>query len=416
MSGQLTDIRHLVVLGAEQSHVAEPAALTALTARATECRAYHLAPMGEDAGALWQQFGAALVAAGYSFAGHPGIDRLLGDLAADSLADVTFAEVDDAGVALVLAALDSSPEVAATTLVAIATGGGVALPVVTEDGRLGDPGILLLLSPWTPAGWVSEEVFDHTSLMRFCERWTRERGREVRAEVPAWRRAVCGDLLRAIELRDSDEIGPLPEIAGRKLARPVPYFAVADIRIGEETVALRLGNIGPVATLAAPFVVDDGTTVRSLVVAGSPLDDQVHARVPITVTDGRYDVTVLGPNHFRRRFAGSFPDVGVHCTADFGRDPWFPSLTLTVWHDQNLPIFFWMERRLGERAASKAAGYGSGTLERLPGPRQTARFKEEPGANTFGWYDVAVTTNADPHWLREYSGHMPVGMRPTLGY
>ena len=419
VSGQLTDIRHLVVLQAERVDAAEQAGLLA---RGTECRAYHLPPAGEDVAAAWQSYGRDLGAAGYTFASSTGVDAAGADavvagLTTGSLADVTVAEVDGPTLARVIDALDRSPELAATTLVAIALAGGDAQPVVAAEGSLGDPGILLLLSPWTPGGWVSEEVFDHTSLIRFCERWTADRGREVRGDLPAWRRDVCGDFARVIDLREPDEIGPLPEIVGRKLARPVPYFPVADIRIGEAGVTLRLGNIGPVAASAAPFVVDDGTTVSSLVVAGSPLDDQAHVRVPVAVVDGKYDVTVLGPNHFRRRFAGRFPDVGVHCTAEyFGRDPWFPYLTLTVWHDLNLPIFFWMEKRLGERAASKAAGYGSGTLERLPGPRQTARFKEEPGANTFGWYDVAVTTSADPDWVREYSGHMPTGIRATLAY
>jgi hypothetical protein len=413
MSGQLTDIRHLVVLVAEKLAAAE---WPGVAARATECLAYHLTPEGEDRSLLWQQYGANLVAAGYTFTQGFGTDRLLQDVATGSLGDVTVVEADGPGLARVMDALDRSPEVAATTLVAVALAGGSTLPVVGQDGSLGDPGILLLLSRWTPPGWVSEEVFDHTSLLRFCERWTGERGREVGAELAAWRREVCGDLVRVVELRTQEEIGPLPEIVGRKLARPVPYFPVADIRIGEHGVALRLGNIGPVAASATAFEVVDGATTSNLVVQRSPLDDQVHVRVPVAIVDGKYDVTVLGPNHFRRRFAGTFPDVGVHCTADYGRDPWFPSLTLTVWHDLKLPIFFWMEKRLGERAASKAAGYGSGTLERLPGPRQTARFKEEPGANTFGWYDVAVTTNADPVWVREYSGHMPVGIRPTLDY
>ncbi len=414
MSGTLTDIRHLVVLTAERVPGADHAELAN---HATECRAYHLAPAGEDRAGLWRRYGAGLAAAGFTVTMEPAADRLADDLADDALRDVTVADVDGPGLTRILAALGRSPAVAAKTLVVVALDGGPALPVVAPEGELGDPGTLLLLSPWTPGGWVSEEVFDHTSVMRFCERWTGERGHEVRADIPDWRRALCGDLLRVVELREPDELGPLPEIPGRRLARPVPYFPVADLRIGDDGVTVRLGNIGPVAAAPAPFVVNDGFTVSTLVVAGSPLDDQAHVRIPIAVVDGGYDVTVLGPDHFRRRFAGAFPDTGVHCAAEyFGRDPWFPHLTLTVWHDLTLPVFFWMEKRLGERAASKAAGYGSGTLERLPGPRQTARFKEEPGANTFGWYDVAVTTSADPTWVREYAGHMPTGIRPTLDY
>jgi hypothetical protein len=418
MSSRLVEIRHLVILMAEQVSVADR---LELAERATECRAYHLTPDGEDRAALWQQYSTDLAAAGYTVtmdvAMSPGTDRLLDGLAAGSLPDVSVAELDDAGLTTLLEAFDRSPQLAATTLVAVALGGGHTLPVVAHEGSLGAPGVLFLLSPWTPGGWVSEEVFDHTSLLRLIERWTAERGREVRAALPDWRRELCGDLLRVIELREPDEIGPLPTIPGRRLARPVPYFPVADLRLGQNGVSIRLGNIGPAATSPTPFVVDDGETITQLVVAGSPIDDQAHIRIPVALDGGSYDVTVLGPNHFRRRFAGAFPDTGVHCTAEyFGRDPWFPSLVLTVWHDLTLPTFFWMEKKLGERAASKAAGYGSGILERLPGPRQTARFKEEPGANTFGWYDVAVTTSADPKWVREYSGHLPTGIRPSLDY
>jgi hypothetical protein len=414
MSRLLTDIRHLVILMAEQVSASDQ---LQLASRATECRAYHLTTDGEDRAALWKEYSAALTDAGYTVSAAPGIDRLVDELTTDSLPDVTVLDADGPALARVIDALDRSPQIAATTLVAIALSGGNALPVVTDNGSLGEPGILFLLSPWTPSGWVSEEVFDHTSLMRLCERWAGERGREVRANIPAWRRDLCGDLLRVLELREPDQIGPLPEIAGRKLARPVPYFPVAEVVVGENGVTVRLGNVGPAAAGTAPFVVNDGVATTAVTVTASPLDDQTQLRVPVAIEDGKYDVTVTGPNHFHRRFAGTFPNVGVHCLAEyFERDPWFPSLTLTVWHDLKLPIFFWMELRLGDRAASKAAGYGSGIQERLPGPRQTARFKQEPGANTFGWYDVAVTTNADPEWVREYSGHMPTGIRPALDY
>jgi hypothetical protein len=374
MSTRLTDIRHLVVLMAEQLPAADQ---LDLASRATQCRAYHLTPEGDDRTGLWQRYAADLVAAGYTAsvaagAMDRGPDRLIAELAAGSLPDVSVADTDGPGLTRFFDAFDRSP-LAATTLVAVALAGGNALPVVSQEGGLGDPGILLLLSRWTPSGWVSEEVFDHTSLLRLCERWTADRGREVPATLPEWRRELCGDLLRVIELREPDEIGPLPTIAGRGLARTVPYFPVADIRLGANGVAIRLGNIGPAAASTAPFVLDDGVTVSAVVVAGSPIDDEVYLRMPVTVRNGRYDVTVLGPNHFRRRFAGSFPDAGVHCIAEyFGRDPWFPNLVLTVSHDLTLPIIFWMEKRLGERAASKAAGYGSGIVERLVKPALAA--------------------------------------------
>lgn len=313
------------------------------------------------------------------------------------------------------AALARRAETADGALLAVALGGGDRPAGADPDGRAPAVGALLLVSRWTPPGWVSSEVFDHTSLLALCERWTGDRGRTVAAPVPEERRRLCGDLGRVIDLRTPDEIGVLPSVPGRRFARPVPYFPSADLRVGADGATLRLGNVGPVAAATAPFTVVDGDEVHEVLVPPSATDDQVLVRVPVRIRDGGYDVTVSGPEWFHRRFAGRVPDEGLHCDVDPPADPWFPELTLRVSHDRMVPVFFWLRRQLGERAASKAAGYGSGTQERLPGPRQTAVFREEPGANTFGWYDVSVTSSADPTWVREYAGHLPSGERPTLG-
>ena len=36
---------------------------------------------------------------------------------------------------------------------------------------------MLVMSPWTRGGWVSSEVFDHTSVLRFMETWTAALGK-----------------------------------------------------------------------------------------------------------------------------------------------------------------------------------------------------------------------------------------------
>src|SRR5207244_2506347 len=63
---------------------------------------------------------------------------------------------------------------------------------------------LLVASPFSRGGFVSSEVFDHTSLLRFIE--TR-----FGAEVPnlsAWRRAVTGDLTAAFDFVAPDTSVP----------------------------------------------------------------------------------------------------------------------------------------------------------------------------------------------------------------
>jgi phospholipase C len=81
---------------------------------------------------------------------------------------------------------------------------GVAGPV-----GLGPRVPLLIISPFSRGGFVSSDVFDHTSLLRFIE--TR-----FGAEVPnlsGWRRATCGDLTSALNFAAPDPSLPrLPAV------------------------------------------------------------------------------------------------------------------------------------------------------------------------------------------------------------
>jgi phospholipase C len=63
---------------------------------------------------------------------------------------------------------------------------------------------MLILSPFTRGGFVSSDLFDHTSILRFLE--TR-----FGAEVPnlsAWRRAAVGDLTSAFNFAEPDQSIP----------------------------------------------------------------------------------------------------------------------------------------------------------------------------------------------------------------
>ncbi|GAA2725239.1 MULTISPECIES: alkaline phosphatase family protein [Streptomyces] len=51
----------------------------------------------------------------------------------------------------------------------------------------------LIVSPWTVGGWAAGEAFDHTSVLRFLERWTGVR----EPNISAWRRRTFGDLTSA---------------------------------------------------------------------------------------------------------------------------------------------------------------------------------------------------------------------------
>jgi phospholipase C len=91
----------------------------------------------------------------------------------------------------------------------------VTAPAVPDPNVIGSPPItgpiglgfrvpMLIISPFSRGGFVSSDLFDHTSVLRFLE--TR-----FGAEVPnlsAWRRATVGDLTSALNFKNPDQSIP----------------------------------------------------------------------------------------------------------------------------------------------------------------------------------------------------------------
>lgn len=65
----------------------------------------------------------------------------------------------------------------------------------------------LVISPWTAGGYVASEKFDHTSVLRFLERFTGVR----EPNISAWRRASFGDLTSVFRFgQPRRTLAPLP--------------------------------------------------------------------------------------------------------------------------------------------------------------------------------------------------------------
>lgn len=54
----------------------------------------------------------------------------------------------------------------------------------------------IVASPWSRGGWVNSQVFDHTSVLQFLEKFfNKKTGAQIKeTNISAWRRTVCGDL------------------------------------------------------------------------------------------------------------------------------------------------------------------------------------------------------------------------------
>src|SRR5439155_5398391 len=69
----------------------------------------------------------------------------------------------------------------------------------------------ILISPWSRGGYVCSQVFDHSSIIRFLEKWTGV----LEPNISPWRRLICGDLTSAFDFKNPNTNFPsLPSVTG----------------------------------------------------------------------------------------------------------------------------------------------------------------------------------------------------------
>ncbi len=190
---------------------------------------------------------------------------------------------------------------------------------------------MYVVSPWSKGGWVSSEVFDHTSVGRFLEQ-------RFDVTVPAispWHRAVCGDLTTAFDFKAPNdapfpdlpdmsdyeaveawqrtlpsaeppaEPQPLHQELGVRYSRALPYRLHTEARIdaaGTE-LSLTFRNTGDVGAVFHVYDLHhlDRIPRRYTVEAGKDLTDQWD----LGADDGDYALQVYAPNGFFRLFQGN---------------------------------------------------------------------------------------------------------------
>ncbi|WP_439379154.1 phosphocholine-specific phospholipase C [Amycolatopsis lexingtonensis] len=270
---------------------------------------------------------------------------------------------------------------------------------------------MIVVSPWSKGGYVCSETFDHTSIIRFIER----RFGVHEPNISAWRRSVCGDLTSAFDFSRTDPRVPaLPDTAGyeppdrerhpdyvpavpaknvlpkqergSRPARALPYDLAADARLSTGGLAVTFTSHGRAG--AAFYVVSP---------SGEPRTYTAGAGQSLTATlpaSGAYDYTAYGPAGFVRQFRGEAagPEVAVRCGDG--------DLTLVLTNPGPAPV----------RLTVKDA-YGRHSVTRLVRPG--AKVVESIGIRRSGnWYDVSVTSDGDPKFLRRLAGHVETG-RPS---
>jgi phospholipase C len=276
---------------------------------------------------------------------------------------------------------------------------------------------LLVVSPWTVGGHVCSEVFDHTSVIRFLERWTGV----AEPQITPWRRRVTGDLTSAFDFRrgrpqpEVERPGAVPPFTGRwrpqppqaqrmpvqepgtRPARPLPYQPDAYARLRDGAVTVTLGNTGTAhVPLALYPYAGEFTAPQHLDVRGS-------AQWIVPLAGDAYRFTITGPNGFRREFAGRATG-GAQVTSRI--DPHERDLHLTLAATGSGPVTFTV-RPLGYVDEADLAGWTRGVTVK-PGRSRTVVHS---AADAHGWYDVEVT--GPDGFRRRLMGHIENG-RPSV--
>ncbi|WP_127359197.1 phosphocholine-specific phospholipase C [Actinacidiphila soli] len=317
---------------------------------------------------------------------------------------------------------------------------------------------LILISPWTRGGWVTSEVSDHTSAIQFLEKWTEALGTPaICPNISAWRRSVCGDLTGAFDF--TSPVFGLPELPqtavigdpvggayhppvttnampkqepGTKRARPLPYQPNANLdgftfgSNGTVEAKLSFSNNGPHARKASHFAVyNNAAPAQSLAdypakFPGQYTVDPSHTiwnkTVPGSVEigagsgEGKYDLTVVGPNRFLRHFTGDVNAAGetVQVEAVYYQGGFGPKakLALELTNSSTKAVTFTIVSN--NYSEDRAKTY------HVPAHGR-ATHTTDPLASSNGWYDLSVTISGDNSWSRRYIGHLEDGMNSITG-
>lgn len=367
--------------------------------------------------------------------------------------------------------------------------GGANLDYGAQDGRVFGPGVrvpMYVISPWSRGGWVNSEAFDHTSVIRFLD----ARFGVKERNISPFRRAVLGDLTSAFNFENPND-ERLPRLAGRRTkveadairaaqqalpqvtppagrgfpvqargirpSRALPYELDVTARIDDRrgVVKLSFANTGGAAAVfhvydqlglagmpARQALPADPAAIlafrdrypqprRYMVEDGRSLEDAWAVQAE---HGGRYDLWVLGPNGFHRRFKGDLNSMRSRRApmpeVNLGYDRRGGGIQLQCRNDGDGPVTFTIRsnRLYGRLRAAKSGGWpGQQGGWSAPDDAWTLRVDDGRAQSLYWnlngtgwWYDLMVTCDVDASFVRRLAGRMETGRHsvsdPGMGY
>jgi phospholipase C len=285
---------------------------------------------------------------------------------------------------------------------------------------------MIVISPWSKGGYVSSEVFDHTSLIRFIEtRFGPHHGLKEN-NITKWRRAVAGDLTSAFNfVSPNDAKVPLPSTVaylppdnkrhpdytpapptdqampsqepGTRPARPVPYELNVEghADLGQQTFRIEFGNSG---RSTAVYHVRSGNTKTGPWTYTVQPGAEVSDRWALSANSrGAYDLSVYGPNGFLRSFKGSTTGQNI---ANLDIE--------TRYDDSGLGITLEITNLGAACQVSILDLYSKDEITHTlkAGEELTKHWNLK---KTYGWYDFVIEVNTDTSFQQHIAGHVETG-------
>lgn len=332
-----------------------------------------------------------------------------------------------------------------------------------EKGRIAPIGLgyrvpMIIASPWTRGGWVNSEVFDHTSSLKFLEKFVEKKlGKKAyESNISAWRRAICGDLTSAFRPFDGKNDEKLPFLQKVPFIeqihraqfkqvpnnfRPLTQAEMAEINEQKPhsllprqesgvrpssalpyapEVNARIGNAGRITlefhvseqlfgkkTAGSPFIVytyqsDYSSNKRPrnyAVIPGDTLQDEWDASC---FDPGQYHLSVQGPNGFFREFKGSvaLDTFNVKVSHDIQRilKRSLPGLIIQIdCHDN---------QGVSCSVVHHAYGYKNDKINL----KSKSKFVTLDLSKSYGWYDFTVeVTKGTQSATHRFAGRVETG-------
>jgi len=317
---------------------------------------------------------------------------------------------------------------------------------------------LVVASPWNRGGTVCSEVFDHTSIIQFLEKFVSHKsGKEIKeTNITAWRRTICGDLTSTFRPYNGEKI-PLPKFVERnefvesinnakfkalpngykslttdeiskivknpsdsvllaqqeKGTRPacaLPYQLYANGNLSQDKKSFELtfksGNdFFCKKSEGAPFMVyapgkylNENVKVWNYAVkSGDSLKDKYQI---VNFDHNNYHLRVYGPNGFFREYQGNANDPLVEIQCEYQRDKANNPTGNIELHFKNLdpkakPVVEITDNAY--RSAKQTKGLDSQNVIALNLEKSS------------GWYDFTVKIAGHASMEKRFAGHVETG-------